>query len=177
MNLPGFTAGVSLASGLSYYNSENPNGLGNSGDKFQVMPQLRIPNPFAVHGNCCGYSAKCRPGDAKRGDLLDQACEKHDVCVTSLFHFTLCDCHVRLIRDLETAVVHPSTSLQAKGKAWLILGAFSPLPCLCRRRVCYPTGIRWCTRRVWRRRIRYPCGTNTSCWTTRVPSTAGHCRS
>lgn len=177
MRMAGFTADASLVDRLPCYKSEHFSGQGNSADATQVTPQLRFPNPTAVHGNCCGLSAVCGPGDARKGDLLDKACENHDICVDSLFRFTLCECHVQLIRDLKTAAQDPSTSSPAKRKAWVILDIFSALPCACNFRVCYPTGIRWCTRRVWRRRVRYPCGTRTTCWTIRVPSTAGLCRS
>ena len=160
MNLPGFTADVSLNGGMAGYTSRNfandaAAPLGN-----QVAPQFPIYG-FGYYGNYCGLFH----GHGTPVDAVDSVCERHDACYRDRVRND-CLCDRRLLDEMQDA--SDQSGLLGKAAAAAISRIFSVLPCRCNRRVCYPSGVRWCTRRVWRRTVRYPCGTHTTCRTMSV---------
>lgn len=153
MNMPGFTAEASLGRGMERYKPECFSRQRNSAVGYQVTAQMKVPDPTAVHGNCCGYSRKCNES-SETVDAVDEACKQHDICVDSTVEFLKCDCHMQFIRDLASAWSDPSTSQWAKNKALVLNGLIWGMPCLCRKKVCV-LGL--------------------GCVTTRIPSAVGAC--
>ena len=163
MNLPGFTADSSIHRDTAHYVcGELPPEATTPADS-QVIPQLSIP----IYGNWCGPGH----GGGPAIDAVDAVCRAHDRCYGSRGYFN-CRCDREGLRNMPSAIARTPNPRAAAGGAAFIAW-FSQAPCSCRRRVCYPSGIRWCTRRVWGRRVRYPCGTRTACRTITVPGGRG----